>query len=219
MQRVFLPGAPFRGRDGTLLSPFLNPWDTTSGLPADLLALVSAAAGILLPGQPSKIHTIPFATQVILMRWGWLCLLLRKAGQAGPQEHTCGPDSTVVTPAGSWLRLEALGTSPGEISYVVTPACVYELGPDGSVLYDDSVVIDEDWAGLALADWKHGPAREGFADLSQREAAVQLLRGRRLPEAADQAGQGLDQPAHGPSPAGTGDDTLRQVGRGEGPAP
>jgi quercetin dioxygenase-like cupin family protein len=176
MQRVFAPGSPFRVPDGTLLSPFLNPWDITSGLSPDMLASVSIAVGFLFPGQPSKIHIMPFVTQVTLVRQGWLRVQIRETGQAGPQEYICSSSGAVLTPAGAWHQLEALGTEPCEVFYIVTPAYVFEVGPDGRVMYDDSVVVDNDWDALARTGWENGPVRGRFPTLDERNASMQRIK-------------------------------------------
>lgn len=50
--------------DGTLLRPFLNPKDITSGLPWDLLEGLSVTAGQVNPGVKSDIIVHPYVTNI-----------------------------------------------------------------------------------------------------------------------------------------------------------
>ena len=77
MKRVFTIGKPFRVPDGTLVSPFLNPKDSMSGLPFDLLKGFSLAAGTIEPKTKSKIHVMPFVTQVTFVRQGELTVRMK----------------------------------------------------------------------------------------------------------------------------------------------
>ncbi len=56
--------------------------------------------------------------------------------------------------------------------YIVSPAYVFDMGPDGGVLYDDSLVLQEDWDRLATAGWR---AVQAMPALAQREEAMRRL--------------------------------------------
>lgn len=77
MNRVFSIDKSFRVPDGTLVYPFLNPKDSTSGLPWNLIDGFSIAAGDIEPGGQSKIQILPLADQVTFVLRGALELVLK----------------------------------------------------------------------------------------------------------------------------------------------
>lgn len=152
MNRLFQIPAPHRVPDGTLVSPFLNSRDNTSGLPFDLLGDFSLAAGTIEPGSHSKIHVMPFVTQVTFVRRGALTVRMKAAGDKQPYALTLNPDEAVVTEPGTFLQFVNISDQACEALYIVSPAYVFEFS-EGRVIYDDSVVLDETWAQLAAANW------------------------------------------------------------------
>jgi hypothetical protein len=152
MNRIFNISPPFPIPDGTLVSPFLNPADTQSGLPLDLSLGFSLAAGTLLPGMVSKIQVLPFVTQVTFVLAGTLTMRLKAPADATPCTLTIQPRQAVLSEAGSFFQLINAGEEPCEVLYIVSPA--YLFVRDGEkITYDDSVVLDEDWDELEAAGW------------------------------------------------------------------
>lgn len=88
MNRIFSIPPPFCVPDGTWVSPFLNPKDSESDWPFDLLDGFSLAAGVVEPQSSSKIHVMPFVTQVTFVRSGALAVQERPARRTG----LCGPE-------------------------------------------------------------------------------------------------------------------------------
>jgi len=64
MNRVFTIDRDFQVPDGTFVYPFLNPKDSTSGLPWDLIEGFSIAASDIAPYSQSKIQIMPLADRV-----------------------------------------------------------------------------------------------------------------------------------------------------------
>ncbi len=171
MNRLFKIPPPLRVPDGTLVSPFLNAWDNTSGLPVDLLEGFSLAAGTIEPGSQSKIHVMPFVTQVTFVRRGTLIARMKAPRDENSYELTVAADEAVVTEAGAFLQLANESAQPCEVLYIVSPAYVFELS-DGRVSYDDSVVLDETWEQLAAAQWR--TARTLATPEQRRQAQARL---------------------------------------------
>ena len=74
MNRIFTIEGGFTVPDGTTVYPFLNPKDSMSGLPWDLVEGFSIAAGDMAPKSKSKIQVLPLASQVRLSSavcWRW----------------------------------------------------------------------------------------------------------------------------------------------------
>ncbi len=170
MNRIFRASPPLRVPDGSLVAPFLNCRDSTSGLPFDLLEGFSLAAGTIEPNAQSKIHVMPFVTQVTLVRRGVLTVRMANDG-APPYALALDPDEAIVTEPGAFLQLANAANEPCEVLYVVSPAYVFE-STGGRVIYDDSVVLDETWAQLEAAGWR---ASSPWPTQKQRQAAVSRI--------------------------------------------
>lgn len=153
MNRIFNISPPFPIPDGTLVSPFLNPKDSQSGLPLDLSLGFSLAAGTLLPGVASKIQVLPFVTQVTFVLCGTLTVRLKVPADAAPCTMTVQPRQTVLSEAGSFFQLINAGDDLCEVLYIVSPAYLF-VREGERIVYDDAVVLDEDWDDLEAAGWK-----------------------------------------------------------------
>ena len=153
MNRVFRIAAPYRVPDGTLISGFLNCKDNNSGLPFDLLEGMSIAAGTIEPGTRSKLHVMPFVTQVTFVRRGNLLVKMKAPQDSQPYALRLTPDEAVVTLPHTLFQLINDGSEPCEVLYIVSPAYVFETSADG-VRYDDAVVLNEDWDALAASRWE-----------------------------------------------------------------
>ena len=152
MRQVYKILEPFRVPDGTLVFPFLNSKDSSSGLPFDLLDGFSLAAGTIEPKTSSKIHLMPFVTQVTFVRRGHLQVRMK-----GPLDDDCyslnaRTDEALLTEPGTFFQLINDGKDSCEVLYIVSPAYIFEIS-NGQVVYDDSVVLEEDWDDLKSSGW------------------------------------------------------------------
>ncbi len=171
MKRVFEPVTPVRVPDGTLVAAFLNAMDSTSGLPHGLIDGLSIAAGTIEPRSKSKIHLMPFVTQVTFVRRGDLKVRMKAARDDAPYWLRVGPDQAVLTEPGTLLQLANDGAVPCEVLYIARPAYLFEVRDD-RVVYDDAVVLQEDWPRLEAAGWL--PARQ-LPTIDERRRAARRL--------------------------------------------
>lgn len=153
MNRVFCISTFFPVPDGTLVSPFLNPKDNKSGLPFNLLDGFSLAAGIIEGKSKSKIHVMPFVTQVTFVLRGKLTVKMKSIEDDVPYPLSLGTGEAVLTEAGTLFQLTNEEADPCKVLYIVSPAYLYEKS-EGKILYDDSLVLQEDWMQLADSDWR-----------------------------------------------------------------
>ncbi len=171
MRRVFETTQPFRVPDGTLVAALLNSKDRRCGLPFGLLDDFSIAAGTIGPRSKSKIHLLPFVTQVTFVRRGKLQVCMKAARDAAPYRLRVGPDQAVLTECGTLLQLANDGARPCEVLYIASPAYLFEVAND-RVVYDDAVALAEDWPRLAAAGWH--PARR-LPTIGERRRAARRL--------------------------------------------
>jgi mannose-6-phosphate isomerase-like protein (cupin superfamily) len=171
MNRTFSISPPFRVPDGTWVSPFLNAKDSESDLAFDLLDGFSLAAGMIEPHSSSSIHIMPFVTQVTFVRSGRLTVTMKGPQNTKPYQLNLEPEQAVLTEPETYFQLINEGQEPCKVLYIVSPAYTFELF-DGHVIYDDSVVIDEDWHELEQAGWK--PSRL-LPTQAERNATLQRL--------------------------------------------
>lgn len=181
MNRLFRIPVPRAVPDGTLVAPFLNARDSTSGLPFDLLDGFSLAAGTVPPQARSKIHVMPFVSQVTFVRRGTLTVRMKSPADHEPYVLVAQADQAVLTEAGALIQLINETQSPCEVLYIVSPAYVFEQH-QGEVRYDDSLVLDAGWDELGLNDWQVTGApptiearREALLRLAATDAAMRPL--------------------------------------------
>jgi hypothetical protein len=181
MKGIFKVTNLFRVLNGTLLSPFLNSKDSMSGLPPTLLDGFSLAAGVIEAGTTSKIQIMPYVTQVIFVRRGQLKIYMK--GPQDPDSYflSVEQDEAVLAEHGTFFQLINESMKPCELLYIVSPAYLAEMGQK-RVIYDDSVVLNEDWVKLKGSNWQ--PAvkiptavqrQEAQRRLSERPSPDQVL--------------------------------------------
>ena len=170
MKRVFRIIEPFRVPDGTLVSPFLNPMDSKSRLPIDILSGFSLAAGTIEPKSSSKIHIMPFVTQVTFVRRGALRVRMKGPHDENSYSRRLRADQAVLTAPGTFFQLINEGSELCEVLYILSPAYVFEKS-GGEVVYDDSVVLEESWHSLKSNGWNPNaqiPTRKQRRETQQR---------------------------------------------------
>jgi len=154
MQRLFTVQKGNRVPDGTVVYPFLNCQDSTSNLPRDLLEDFSLAFGEIAPQQQSKIHVMPLVTHVTLVLQGQLVVRMRDRDQPWPYSLLLTAEQAVLTRRGTFLQLSNSTSEPCRVLYIVSPAYLFLMDEEGRVVYDDSIVLNEDWAELERVNWK-----------------------------------------------------------------
>ncbi len=169
MKRVFRPGNFFTVPDGTQVSAFLNATDSTiAGIPSDVLEGMSIAAGRIAPGARSKIHAHPAVTQVTYVVSGDLTVKMQEASEAQPYLLEVAAGSAVVSEPGALLQLCNETERSVELLYIVAPSYVLEVDADGRVVYDDSILVAEDWSALDRDDWEAYAGEDARRDARAR---------------------------------------------------
>ncbi len=173
MNRLFKITKPFPADDGTLVDPFLNSKDSESGLSFDLLDGFSIAAGTIAPRTRSKIHVMPFVTQVTFVRQGAITVRMKGRLDSVPYPISVKTNEAIITEAGTLFQLENELDVSCEVLYIVSPAYLYEKSGE-TLVYDDSVVLEHEWDKLESVGWSLGrelPTKEQRLEAERRLAA------------------------------------------------
>jgi hypothetical protein len=141
LNRVFRRGKGTVVPDGTRVYPYLNPLDSTSGLPAGLFGGASVALGVIRPRQRSKIQMHPLVTVIFWVVRGRLRIKTKSYVLNLDAE-----DGAVARP-GTYLQLINPSARECRVLYIVTPPYVF-LKRRGRIIYDDAVVFGDDWDDL-----------------------------------------------------------------------
>ena len=161
--------------DGTKVFPLLNCRDSTSGLPTNLLEDFSLAVGEIEPHRRSKIHVMLLVTQVTFVLQGELEAWVKDGDQPTPYSLRLGAEQAILTRPGTFLQLRNHTSVARRVLYMVSPSYVF-LMVEGRVVYDESVVLEEDWEGLERRNWKP----EALRSLDSIRAARDLAQKRFL---------------------------------------
>lgn len=177
MKRVLSLGPGFTVPDGTVVYELLNRTDTKRDREPGRLDDFSIAAGDIGPYTSSKVHVHPVVTQVTWIVSGKL-LVKMKDPLDGPYTLELLPEQAAITAPGTFLQLINAGSLGCRVLYFVSPAFLH-VSDNGSVIYNDALVLDHTWEQLADMNWK--PPEMGALEEvgSERESALERLRVRR----------------------------------------
>ena len=174
MKQVFDMPEPYRVPDGTLVSPILNPKDSKSNLPFDLLDGFSIAGGRIEAGSRSKIHVFPYVTQVTFVLRGTLEVWMKAAEDEEPYSLEVRAEQAVLSRPGTFFQLvNNDDTEPCDVLYIVSPPYLFLFDEvTQRVVYDDSTVLSEDWEEFRAAAWCPSV---GLPTVEQRHDAYRRL--------------------------------------------
>jgi len=168
MDKVFSIKNSLNVPDGTKVYPFLNAKDGTSELPWDLLDGFSLAAGDIASHSSSKIHVMPYVTQVTFVLSGKLEIVMKDPLADEPYSLHLTIQQAVLTQPGTFFQLVNTSDALCRVLYIVSPAHVFDIDDEGSVRYDDAVVLQESWSELARLRWDSTIIRDPQNSLDAR---------------------------------------------------
>lgn len=182
MRRIFKKGKGIIVPDGTKVFPFLNPKDSTSGLPWDLLEGFSLAAGEIPPNTRSQPHIHLHVTHVTFVAEGTLTVRMKDQDSSRPCRLTVQPQKAVLTRPGSFFQLINLTRTLCKVLYIVSPAYLFEKDNNTKkIIYNDALVFDEAWEQLAKMNWNHPCLMDPKNSKRARdESYLRLARSKRL---------------------------------------
>lgn len=175
MNRIFTAGEGFTVPDGTVVHSLLDA--ATFGPDAGEWAeAMSLAIGFIPPHTASKIHLHPIVTQATWIISGRLTVVMKDPAATVPYSLDLVAEQAALTLPGTFFQLVNRTDAECRVLYVVAPAFVFDVGPDGEVLYNDALVFDLDWDGLAATGWTVAGLDDLEAIRSARRAAQARLR-------------------------------------------
>ncbi|WP_309386001.1 hypothetical protein [Cerasicoccus frondis] len=182
----------YRVPDGTLVNPFLNPKDSMSGLPWNLLDGLSVAAGQIDPGVLSNIIVHRFVSHVIVLLSGELKIWIKEPDSNEDRtmlemklpEASDGkgfPSAAALIPPGAFLQLDNQdGSAPARVLYLSNPSYIFEPStePGMDPVYDDATMLGRDWGRLEALNWNPPELSDPAKSFAARERAIQQLSAR-----------------------------------------
>ncbi len=85
-------------------------------------------------------------------------------------------EQAVLTGPGTFLQFRTHTHDPCRVLYIVSPAYIF-LIEEGKLIYDDSVVLEENWEELDKIDWKPVKLRSLDSLRKDRQAAKERFAG------------------------------------------
>lgn len=138
--------------DGTEVFEIIGPVQSSkTGLP--IVEEQSLAFGKLDPGEKSSVHVHPIISHLTWVVSGTLTVGMKDPASKEMYYINVRPRETLLTQPGTYFQLLNNSSDVVEILYIVSPAFIYEVADDGTVLYNDQIVLDMDWEQLALCNW------------------------------------------------------------------
>lgn len=187
MRKIFSMGKGNQVPDGTKVFPLLNCLDSESGLLGNLLDDFSLALGEIEPHHHSKVHIMPLVTQVTFVLGGHLEVWMKDPGGTGPYSLQITAEQAVLTHSGTFLQFRNHTHDPCRVLYIVSPAYVF-LMEEGKMIYDESVVLEEDWGELEKINWKPAKLHSLGSIRKDRQAAKERFFGRAKEEKISRKG-------------------------------
>jgi hypothetical protein len=153
MKRIFTVRKGIPVPDGTAVFPFFDGLDKEIGLPWKSQEGFSIAFGKIAPHQASKIHVMPWVTQVTVVLRGLLEAWMKDPDSDSPYALKVVAQEAILTRPGTFLQLINPTDSILQVLYIVSPPFVFEADSKGKVLYNDALVFDEGWEELKRMNW------------------------------------------------------------------
>ncbi|MBN2347834.1 MAG: cupin domain-containing protein [Bacteroidales bacterium] len=174
MNQIFEPKEFFEIPDGTMLSAFLNPKDSTSNLPFNLIDGFSVAYGIIKKHESSKIHVHPYVDQVTYVLSGKITLRMKGKNDNDSYPVELYANHSAISIGGEFFQLINKSNEDTHVLYIVSPAYLFDKRGE-EVFYDDSIMLDYSWEELKKMNWKPAELNEKEHSKKAREEAFLRL--------------------------------------------
>lgn len=139
--------------DKTMVFPILGPrQQQLAGL--CVVEYMSLAMGELEKDETSSIHVHPVVAHLTWVMSGSLRVKMKDHEHDEAYTLDIDPFQAVYTAPGTFFQLINRGVDTCKVLYQVAPAFVFDIAPDGTVRYNDAIVLhDYTWENLAELNW------------------------------------------------------------------
>jgi mannose-6-phosphate isomerase-like protein (cupin superfamily) len=175
MKKVFCAGDGFKVPDGTIVHSIIDP-RIASQYKSEWVDELSIALGRIPPKTTSKIHAHPLVTQVTLVLSGGLTVKMKDGKADKPYAIDLAKEQSAVTRPGTFFQLINSGDEECRVLYIVSPAFIFECDERGNVIYNDAIVLDEDWIELSGMNWMIPQMKGMDAAVALRNESKRRLR-------------------------------------------
>ncbi|MBL7186560.1 MAG: hypothetical protein ISS70_09550 [Phycisphaerae bacterium] len=111
---------------------------------------------------------MPSGTRVTFVRTGSLRIKMKAEFDVEPYDLELTADQAVVTAPGTLLQLINDTLESCHVLYIVSPAYLVLLNDD-HVVYDDSIILGEDWDNVTCVRWNSQELQ-----IARHEAYIEL---------------------------------------------
>lgn len=147
MNKIFKIGSGFKVPDGTIVHSILDSqFLKREGL--KMVGELSLALGEIPPNTTSKIHLHPIVSQLTWVVSGKLNVIMKDPSVDKPYSLDLKAEDSVFTEAGTYFQLINNSKETCRVLYIVSPAFLFDINKNGTILYNDAIVLDENWDAL-----------------------------------------------------------------------
>jgi hypothetical protein len=171
MKHIFKVTNQWEVPDGTLVAPFMNPFDSNSSTPLENLRDISIAEGNIGSFVQSKIQIMPYVNQITYVLEGTVKIIMKGPNDKGPYVLEICRNESIIAYKNEFLQLINETNENCKVLYIVSPAYVCEI-ENGDTVYDDAIVIDKSWNDLEIAKWK---IENEVFKITEREEAIKRI--------------------------------------------
>ncbi|MGE5429897.1 MAG: cupin domain-containing protein [Syntrophomonadaceae bacterium] len=175
MNKIFRASDLFTVPDGTKVASLFNSADIACNLHSGSNEGLSIAIGEIPPGAKSKIHVHPLVAQVTFVLEGTVSVCMKDSETSEKYKLELRKNEAVLTQKGTFFQLVNESEEICRLMYIVSPEFLFETAK-GKVVYNDAIVLEEDWEELAGLNWNPpGLLNSDTADKARQKAFERRL--------------------------------------------
>jgi mannose-6-phosphate isomerase-like protein (cupin superfamily) len=154
--------------DKTMVFPIIDPeQQRQSGL--EIFEPMSLAMGELEKGEVSSIHVHPIIAHVTWVLSGKLQVKMKDHEHQEAYTLDVDTNQAVLTKPGTFFQLINRGSDTCKILYQCAPAFVFDMDENGTVFYNDAIVLENyTWEKLQQLNWDIPELKEDIESIKKR---------------------------------------------------
>jgi len=141
LMNIYKPAEKFLLPDKTWLRNIFSNNDVSN----EFVDKLSLSIGEISPQTKSSIHIHPFVTQVTFVLEGEVVVLSKQFNSLKKSMETLEKDECIITEPNTFYQVENKSQRLSKVLYVVTPSFLFIVNSDGTLKYNDALVLSDDW--------------------------------------------------------------------------